>query len=588
MKIILVSLILTWRAIHGFVPGPVARKSPQSLCSSESDELDYSSLSFADLGLNPEVLTSVTAQSGWSRPTQVQQLAIPKLLEFGNTEKHAVLVEAPTGSGKTATYALPLLQILQRVENKGRVSSLILCPTRELAAQIGSVLKNLANNVSSKRHKEVMVLHGGIPIEPQIRSLADYARHGETLDFLVATPGRLVDVLTYYHQEGGEASAQDAALERRLTEALDQQEKTDASLSIDKLESLGLDDKDDDGRNSLITLLNDVQLMVLDEADRLLGRQFQSEFNSVLDLLPSNIPTWMFSATFPKAIEPRIDHVVNQIGATNVLRLECANADRLSTEEVSSSLQKRLERSSTVSAAETVQRMGSESTIALRAIRLEKKDRTQALRRLLEDHPEWDRVLVFVATRYAAEHVSRKLRRAGIRSIELHGKLNQDARERRLSDLRKGKTRVLLATDVASRGLDIVGLPVIFNYDLPRSTADFVHRVGRTGRAGKSGTAISFVTATNEPHMELIENRHLTEPIQRETLPEFEPDESKWTIEVQGSRIGVPGTEHSERGLAHDRMFGGIKGRRKSKKDKLREAAAKKAAEKAALSTENA
>jgi superfamily II DNA/RNA helicase len=432
-----------------------------------------------------------------------------------------------------------------------------------------------------------MVLHGGIPIEPQIRSLADYARQGETLDFLVATPGRLVDVLTYYQKEGGDSSAQDAALERRLTDAFDQQKKTDASLSMEQLESLGLGDfQDDDGRGSLINLLSDVQLMVLDEADRLLGRQFETEFNAVLAMMPSNIPTWMFSATFPKAIEPRLNQVITQIGATNVLKLECSNADRLSTEEVSSSLQKKIERTGAVSSAQKVQRVGSESTIELQAIRLEKRDRTQALRRLLKTHPEWDRVLVFVGTRYASEHVSKKLRRYGIHSNELHGKLDQDARERRLSDLRKGKTRVLIATDVASRGLDIAGLPVIINYDLPRSTADFVHRVGRTGRAGRNGTAISFVTASSEAHMELIESRHLTEPIRRDTLPDFEPDEEQWYVEVQGSRIGVPGTVHSEKGLAHDRMFGGIKGRRKSKKDKLREEGAAKSAAEESISTE--
>ena len=427
-----------------------------------------------------------------------------------------------------------------------------------------------------------MVLHGGIQIEPQIASLADYARHGETLDVLVATPGRLVDILTYYQEDGGDSSAKDAALERRLLDALGD-ENTDTSLSIDQLDSLNLMDnfQEDDGRGSLINLLADLQLLVLDEADRLLSRQFESELNSVLDMLPPKISTWMFSATFPKSIEPRLDRVLTTIKATNVLKLECSSADRLSTEDVSTSLQKKLERSNTVSSAQKVQKIGSQSTIQLRAIRLEKPARTQALRKLLEDHPEWDRVLVFVSTRYASEHVSRKLRRAGIRSMELHGKLNQDARERRLSDLRKGKTRVLLATDVASRGLDIAGLPVMVNYDLPRSTADFVHRVGRTGRAGNSGTAISFVTAASETHMELIEKRHLTKSIEREILPGFEPDEEKWIIETKGSRISVPGTVHSEKGLAHDRMFGGIKGRRKSKKDKLREAAAREAAKEA-------
>ncbi|CAJ1941508.1 unnamed protein product [Cylindrotheca closterium] len=537
-------------------------------------------LSFADLGLSPEVLSCVASQSDWRTPTEPQILAIPKLLEVGTSSEHVIMVEAPTGSGKTATYALPLLESFQRGSQDGRIAALILCPTRELAAQIGSVIKNLANNVASKKQmrKTVMVLHGGIPLQPQIQSLADCARNEETIDFLVATPGRLVDVLTYYQKGAGDSSARDAAFERRVLDALDQQGKQDVTLSKDQLEMLGLNDfQEDDGRAALVNLLSDLKLLVLDEADRLLSRQFEPEFRAVLDLLPKSIPMWMFSATFPKFLEPRMNHIVSEIGAKHVLKIKCSNVDRLPHEqEVSSSLKRKLERSSTSAETETMQKTGSASTISLRAIRLDKKDRTQALLSLLEDHPEWDRVLVFVATRYASEHVSRKLRRGGLFSSELHGKLDQQARERRLNDLKKGKIRVLLATDVASRGLDVSGLPVIFNYDLPRSTADFVHRVGRTGRAGKTGTAVSFVTASSEEHMELIEKRHLNQHIERETLPRFQPDEEKWMVEVEGSRTGLPGVQHSEKGLAHDRMFGGIKGRRKSKKDKLREAAATK------------
>jgi superfamily II DNA/RNA helicase len=546
--------------------------SSVSIDNEDSDERN----SFADLGLTPDTLTTVAAQAGWQTPTPIQQMAIPKLLETDENKVDAVWVESPTGSGKTGTFGLPLLQNFKQIENKGRISALILCPTRELAAQIGAVMKNLANNISSKRKKNVMIVHGGVPIQPQISALADYARHGQTLDVMVATPGRLVDILTYYQGEGGDSNAKDAALERRLLNAFDQQENPDTSLSSEELDSIMEKTEEDDGRGSLINLLDDLQLLVLDEADRLLGRQFESELNSVMKLLPSKIPTWMFSATFPKSIEPRLDRVLKSIGAEHVLKLECSNVDRLSTEDVSSSLQKKLQRSDAVSSAKKLLKVASASTIDLRAIQLDKRDRTQALRMLLDENPEWDRVLVFVATRYASEHVSRKLRRIGIRSTELHGKLDQNARERRLSDLRRGKTRVLLATDVASRGLDIVGLPCIINYDLPRSTADFVHRVGRTGRAGRSGTAISFVTAASEAHLDLIEQRHLTEPISREILKGFEPDEEKWIIEAKGSRMSAPGAIHSEKGLAHDRMFGGIKGRRKSKKDKLREATARK------------
>jgi superfamily II DNA/RNA helicase len=369
-------------------------------------------------------------------------------------------------------------------------------------------------------------------------------------------------------------------LERRLLAALDQQGSTDASLSLEQLEALKLDtiDEDAQARSSLVNLLENLEYLVLDEADRLLSRAFESELNAVLDLLPERVPTWMFSATFPKSIEPRLDQVLTRTGASSPIRIECAASDRVVKEDVSASLQKKLERSAKVSTASTIQQVGPASTIQLRAIRLSKMDRTQALKRLLENHPEWDRVLVFVATRYATEHVTRKLRRAGITTSELHGKLDQDARLRRLNDLKRGKVRVLLTTDVASRGIDIAGLPVVVNYDLPRSTADFVHRVGRTGRAGKAGTAITFVTAGTEAHVELIEQRHLAEPMPREVLPGLEPNEEQWIIEAEASRISAPGTQHSDKGLAHDRMFGGIKGYRKSKKDKLREAAAKAAA----------
>jgi len=317
----------------------------------------------------------------------------------------------------------------------------------------------------------------------------------------------------------------------------------------------------------------------LDESDRLLGKGFQGELDSVLDLLSSPPATWLFSATFPKSIEPRLDNILSSVGSTNSpVRLVCANSDRISSEgvPVSSSLRKKLEHSSTVASASKYQQIGPASTIQLRNIRLEKTARTQVLRKLLEDDykDEWDRVLVFVATRYASEHVSRKLRRYGIQCSELHGKLDQDARSRRLSDLKNGKIRVLICTDVASRGIDISGLPAVVNYDLPRSTSDFVHRIGRTGRAGQEGTAVSFVTPSVEAHMDLIEQRHLESPPEREVFSGFEPNEERWTIEAAGSRMSTPGTKHSSKGLVHDKMFGGIKGHRKSKKDKLREAAA--------------
>ena len=212
-------------------------------------------------------------------------------------------------------------------------------------------------------------------------------------------------------------------------------------------------------------------------------------------------------------------------------------------------------------------------TISLRTIRVDEKHRTSALKTLLQENPHWDRVLVFVGTRYASEHVARKLRRANISSMELHGKLDQEARSRRLEQFRNGKTRVLLATDLASRGLDIMGLPAVINYDLPRSTADFTHRIGRTGRAGRKGEAVTFCTPKNEAHLDLIERRQFSSDMilpKREILEGFEVDEVRWGVEANAGRMSVPGAKHSDMGLAFDKMHGGVKGRRSSKKDKLR------------------
>jgi superfamily II DNA/RNA helicase len=532
--------------------------------------------SFSQLGIHPSVLNAIWSRPEWEQPTPVQQLAIPRLLKRGTTD--AFWCEAPTGSGKTAAYLIPLLQNIlvgRNQKQKGeRVTSLVLCPTRELCVQIGEVLDQMVDDIVSMDRRSnfeisTMVLHGGVPLEPQIARLADCVRYHTSIDILVATPGRLIDVLTSYGEDRGNASAKDAALERRLLAAID--DTDDGEISWEELQRLGLDKPEDarrnddgsDGRSQLVNSLKGLRYLVFDESDRLLGNGFKTEVDSVLDLLsPSSTPsTWLFSATFPKSIEPRLDSVLSSIGATkSPIRLVCANSDRKLSEDipVSSSLKKKLQKSNTVASASNYQQVGPASTIRLRTIRMEKTARTQVLRKLLETHQsEWDRVVVFVSTRYASEHVSRKLRRYGISSSELHGKLDQDARLRRLNDLKKGKIRVLLCTDVASRGIDISGLPAVVNYDLPRSTSDFVHRIGRTGRAGQEGVAVSFVTASTAAHMDLIETRHLESPPDREVLPGFEPNEERWNVESEGARISIPGTKHSSKGIEHDKMVGG-------------------------------
>jgi len=583
----------------------------------DEDEADFRSL-----GLTRDLLFAVMDQ-GWEEPTPIQRLVIPAILDIEEKEEEgekdsskSIWSEAPTGSGKTGAFALPLLQIMgKRRRNmiagdeedealsNGKVSTLILCPTRELAVQIGGVFEELSESTSHPA--DVVLVHGGVPIDPQVQALASRRASGRGIDVLVATPGRLVDVLKMKEK----VDPTESALEKRLLAALDATGKNDASLSLNTIQEMKLDRVDDEGRGSISDMLDSVQYLVLDEADRLLGQAFKSEVDAVLQLLPkpprrrrdetstvdyeegANMKTLLFSATFPEQIQPRVEQVLRRLGGNDKppLRLSCSTSDDLSffgmqnqgenqENEMSNRRQKRLEQTTQPTSILT----GPASTIELRTIKIQERDRTQALRKLIETYGEekWDRVLVFVSTRYSSEHVSRKLRKANIRSSEIHGKLDQDARTRRLDDFKSGKIRVLIATDLCARGLDVVGLPAVVNYDLPRSTADFTHRIGRTGRAGKRGTAISFVTPNNESHFDLIERRHFggKMPVEREVLEGFEPDEAKWSIRSQASKASVPGAKHSDMGLAHDKMHGGVKGRRKSKKDKLREAAARKAA----------
>ena len=193
--------------------------------------------------------------------------------------------------------------------------------------------------------------------------------------------------------------------------------------------------------------------------------------------------------------------------------------------------------------------------ILQRAIEVDPPRRTQLLRHLIETNG-WTRVLVFVATKYATEHVAEKLRKAGIAATALHGELSQGARTQALADFKASKVQVLLATDIAARGLDIVELPVVVNFDLPRSAVDYTHRIGRTGRAGESGTAINFISASTHAHFLLIEKRHQLN-LPREQIEGFEPEETE---------VDVPAST------------GGIKGKRPNKKDKLRAAAARQQA----------
>ena len=261
--------------------------------------------------------------------------------------------------------------------------------------------------------------------------------------------------------------------------------------------------------------LGQVATLVLDEADRLFALGFADELGRIIALLPKQRQTLLFSATFPPPVRAL---------AEDLLR-DPVRVDIAATPE-------------------------GKPDIEQRAIEVDVPQRTQLLRNLIVLHG-WTRVLVFVATKYATEHITEKLCRLGIEAAALHGELSQGARTQALADFKASRVRVLIATDVASRGIDIESLPVVVNYDLPRSPDDYTHRIGRTGRAGEKGVAVSFVSAETDAHFRLIEKRNRLS-IEREQIAGFEPME---TI--------VPAPPQT----------GGIKGKRKSKKDKLREAA---------------
>jgi len=270
--------------------------------------------------------------------------------------------------------------------------------------------------------------------------------------------------------------------------------------------------------------LDAVSMLVLDEADRLFDLGFAEELQRILALLPARRQNLLFSATFPIAIQALADDMLHDPALVDVQG-----------------------------------EPGTRPDIVQRAIEVDAARRTQLLRQLLkENEGTWDRVLVFVATQHAAQTVAEKLYRNGIYAVPFHGDIAQGTRRDILAQFKQSRWDVVIATDLAARGLDIAQLPVVINYDLPRSPTDYIHRIGRTGRAGASGLAISFVSAATEAHFRLIEKRQ-GQHVPRERIAGFEP------VEVAPPVVDTSGN-------------GGVKGARPSKKDKLRAAAALAAA----------
>jgi superfamily II DNA/RNA helicase len=359
--------------------------------------------SFASLGLIDQI-TRTLASLSYTAPTAVQSQAIPAVLAGRD-----VMAAAQTGTGKTAGFALPLLQRLameggQAASNSAR--SLVLVPTRELAEQVHESVKTYGAGLPLR----TMVAYGGVSINPQMMKL----RKG--VDVLVATPGRLLDLV---------------------------------------------------GQNAL--RLNAVQTLVLDEADRMLDLGFSRDIDKVLAMLPKVCQTLLFSATFSDPIR--------------------ALAGKLLRDPVS---------------IEASPRNTTVKAIRQWIVTVDKKRKPELFLHLLKRHG-WPQVLAFAKTRKGVEYLVELLDAQGIAADSIHGDKPQPARLRALERFKAGEVKVLVATDVAARGLDIDNLPVVFNVDLPIVAEDYVHRSGRTGRAGASGEAVSLVCADEVQQLAAIE-----------------------------------------------------------------------------------
>lgn len=362
-------------------------------------------------------------ETGYTTPTPIQAQAIPLVLAGGD-----LLAAAQTGTGKTAGFTLPILHILANSidhhQRVGRPRCLILVPTRELAAQVEESVKTYGKHLPLKS----MVMFGGVGINPQINALK------RRVDILVATPGRLLDHV---------------------------------------------------GQKTLD--LSAIEILVLDEADRMLDMGFIHDIKKVLALLPKKRQNLLFSATFSEEIKILADKLLQNPGFVEVARRNSA------TEQVSQSVHL-----------------------------VEQKHKRDALAHLIKTK-SWEQVLVFTRTKHGANKLAEHLEKHGINSSAIHGNKSQSARTRALADFKAGAVKVLVATDIAARGLDIDQLPQVVNFELPNVPEDYVHRIGRTGRAGSTGAAVSLVDFEEGKLLKAIELL-IKKSIERVPLTGFVPN----------------------------------------------------------------
>lgn len=362
-------------------------------------------MTFTELGLNKQLISAIE-KANYQKPYPIQAEAIPAFLK-----RQDILGIAPTGSGKTASYILPILQILQhKKEHRSRnIPVLVLVPTRELASQVAQVADNFSRFL--ERKVKTVSVFGGVSINPQMMKM-------NGTDILVATPGRLLDLIS---------------------------------------------------QNALS--LSEVEILVLDEMDKVLNMGFREEVNQILSEIPQKRQNILFSATMDETLEEMISSLLEDPKRITI-KPEVLDVDLINQY----------------------------------AYRVSAEKKGPLLRHLIKNG-NWTQILVFTSSIRTANNVVQKLVKNGIDAIAFHGDKSQGARIEALARFKSGKTRVLVATDLAGRGIDIQFLPLVINFELPRSPKDYVHRIGRTGRAGATGEAISLITEEDLHHFKIIQKK---------------------------------------------------------------------------------
>ncbi len=407
-------------------------------------------MTFKDLGLSEPLLRAIN-KKGYTEPSTIQKKAIPLILEGKD-----VLASAQTGTGKTAAFILPMLQLLTS-QNKWKrrpLRALVLTPTRELAAQVYQNASEYSEFVDIRS----TVVFGGVNQKPQVRTL----RNG--VDILVATPGRLLDL-----------------------------------------------------HNQKAFSLARIEILVLDEADRMLDMGFLRDIKKILALMPTKRQNLLFSATFSKEIKKLAGSFLH-----HPIMVE-ATPEHTTAEKVNQ-----------------------------KAYRIDKQKKTAFIIQLITEG-NWEQVLVFTRTKHGANKLCKKMIGAGITAAAIHGNKSQTARTKALAGFKKGEVRVLVATDIAARGLDIPLLPHVINFELPNVPEDYVHRIGRTGRAGASGEAISLVSQEEKIYLRDIE-KLLDQKLDMEIVKGFEPDNSPTK-----EKVNNPQHKKSKRKDGKKKYYGGAK-----------------------------